>query len=93
MSLLNLFPPNLPDAEITEVLRTFILNGKITASRKIKAIEHYQDLSIFRYYHLHLPKRAFEIRNNVTIYDALYLTLAEELEVSLLRRDKSFAKV
>ncbi len=89
----NLFAPYLLDAEVTQILRKFTLNGKITTSRANTAIEDYKDLPITRYPHLPLLNRAFELRNNLTVYDALYLTLAEALEVSLLTRDNSFAKV
>jgi predicted nucleic acid-binding protein len=37
--------------------------------------------------------RAFDLRSNVTFYDALYLALAEALEATLLTRDAELAKV
>ncbi|MGH6897644.1 MAG: PIN domain-containing protein [Geminicoccaceae bacterium] len=37
--------------------------------------------------------RAFELRDNATIYDALYLALAEVLEAPLLTRDRRLARV
>lgn len=89
----NLFAPYLLDAEITQVLRTFTLKEEITITRANFALEDYKNLPIYRYPHLQLIDRAFELRNNVTIYDALYLSLAESIEVPLLTRDKSLAEV
>ena len=50
-------------------------------------------MPIERHSHLPLVQRAFELRDNATIYDALYLVLAEVLEVKLLTRDRALARV
>lgn len=38
-------------------------------------------------------QRAFELRDNATIYDAPYLALAKLLEATLLTRDRALAQV
>lgn len=48
---------------------------------------------IERYGHRRLLPRAFELRDNATFYDALYLALAEALEATLWTRDAALAKV
>jgi predicted nucleic acid-binding protein len=50
-------------------------------------------MRIERHSHLPLVQRAFELRDNATIYDALYLTLAEILGATLLTRDAGLARV
>jgi predicted nucleic acid-binding protein len=37
--------------------------------------------------------RAFELRDNATIYDALYLALAEALDARLLTLDRALTRV
>jgi predicted nucleic acid-binding protein len=50
-------------------------------------------LPIERYPHTELLPRAFSLRDNATIYDALYLALAEALRATLLTRDHALAMV
>jgi predicted nucleic acid-binding protein len=49
-------------------------------------------LQIVRYAHLDLLRRALEIPRNVTVYDALYVALAESLDAPLLTRDSRLAR-
>ena len=42
---------------------------------------------------LPLLRRAFELRDNATIYDALYIVLAEGSRAPLLTRDAALARV
>ena len=51
----------------------------------------YSGLRIERYPHQHLLSRIWELRDNLTAYDAAYLALAETLEVPLLTRDRRMA--
>jgi predicted nucleic acid-binding protein len=45
-----------------------------------------------RHAHAPLLLRAFELRDNVTFHDALYLVLAEVLQAPLLTRDAALAR-
>jgi predicted nucleic acid-binding protein len=46
-----------------------------------------------RHAHSPLLKRAFDVRDNVTVYDGLYLALAEALPAVLVTRDEALAGV
>jgi len=83
----NIFAPHLIDAEVAQVLRRFAIRDIISTTRIKLAIEDLLNLPIIRYPHAPFIERAFSLRHNVTIYDALYLVLAEVLEVPLLTRD------
>lgn len=48
---------------------------------------------IIRYLQTPLIKRAFDLRENVTIYDGIYLALAEGIGAPLLTGDQSLADV
>lgn len=89
----NLFAPHLLDAEVAQVIRGYLLRREVSKNRAILALEDYLDLPIFRFSHTPLLKRAFELRNNVTIYDAIYISLAEGLGIPLLTRDNSLVKL
>lgn len=82
--------PHLLDAEVTQFLRRFVLRNELDSLHAEKAIHNLQDLPLERYPHSPLLKRAFNLRNNLTIYDALYVALAEGLNAQLLTRDKGF---
>jgi predicted nucleic acid-binding protein len=90
---LALYAPYLLDAEVGQVLRRWVLRGELFVDRALVAIEDFWALPICRYPHKPLLERAFELRNNTTIYDALYIALAEGLDAPLLTRDQALANI
>ena len=84
--------PHLIDAEVTQVFRRFVLREDIDIPRAESAIQHLLDLRLERYSHTPLLKRAFSLRNNLTVYDALYVALAEGLNAQLLTGDGGIGK-
>jgi predicted nucleic acid-binding protein len=82
----------LLDVEVGQVLRRCTLTKKITEGRAKEALEDLADLPVIRYPHGPLLARAFAMRHHVTIYDAVYLALAEALEAPLLTRDVLLAR-
>ena len=89
----ELYAPHLLDVEVAQVLRRFVLSGAVPIDRAWEALDDLLELPIHRYPHAPLLKRAFELRNNVTMYDALYLVLAEGLGAVLLTRDSGLAGI
>lgn len=85
--------PHLLDAEVAQVLRRFVRREEIPVEVARAALEDLDALPIVRYPHGPLLHRAFDLRNNATIYDALYLVLAEALDAPLLTRDASLAAI
>jgi predicted nucleic acid-binding protein len=85
--------PHLLDAEVGHVIRRRVLTGLVSKTRGLIALDDYLALPIDRYPHTNLLPRAFELRDNATIYDAIYLALAEVLEAVLLTRDSRLARV
>jgi predicted nucleic acid-binding protein len=49
------------------------------------------DFSLYRYPHDVVPGRVWELRHNLTAYDAVYAALAEALDAPLLTRDRRLA--
>ena len=85
--------PYLLDAEVGQVLRRYALRREITPTRATAALRDLLTLPINRYEHAPLLERAFDLYENVTFYDALYLALAEGLDAPLLTRDQALAQV
>jgi predicted nucleic acid-binding protein len=87
--------PALIDAEVSSVVRglttTTKPNVKITDQRATEMLTDYAGLRIVRYPMQPLLRRAFELRHNLTAYDAMYVALAEALDVRLLTDDEEFA--
>jgi len=84
--------PDLVDVETVAVLRKRWLARTITDHRFAAAIDDLADLALDRYPTLPLMRRAFELRANVTAYDAAYVALAEGLDCALLTADTRLAK-
>jgi predicted nucleic acid-binding protein len=84
----ELAAPDLVDVETVAVLRKRWLAGAISGLRFTAAIEDLEDLELDRYPTLPLMRRAYELRANVTAYDAAYVALAEVLGCELLTGDR-----
>lgn len=85
--------PHLLDAEVGQALRRFSLRSEMPAARARASLHDLAELPIHRFPHKELLVRAFEFRSNVTIYDGIYLALAEALEAPLLSCDAALGDV
>jgi predicted nucleic acid-binding protein len=83
--------PHLIDIEVAQVLRRFMRRGDINPERGRVALQYLTDLPLIRYPHERLLPRVWELRNNLTAYDAAYVALAEALDAPLLTRDRRLA--
>jgi len=87
----DLAAPDLVDVETVSVLRRRWLNGDLSARRFRSAITDLGDLAIMRHPTLPFMTRAYELRANVTPYDAAYIGLAEALDCELVTADARLA--
>jgi predicted nucleic acid-binding protein len=85
--------PHLLDIEVMQVLRRFVLAGQVSAARAREALVDLANFPLERHAHGALIERVFELRANLTAYDATYLALAEALDSTLVTCDKALAKV
>jgi predicted nucleic acid-binding protein len=83
--------PDLVDVETVAVLRKRWLAGTISDQRFAAAIADLEELSLDRYPTLPFMRRAYDLRANVTAYDAAYVGLAEGLGCELLTADRRLA--
>ncbi len=87
----TLHAPHLLDVEVAQVIRRYAANGEINGARGRMALADLADLALRRYPHDFLLPRIWDLRNNLTAYDAAYVALAEALEAPLLTRDRRLA--
>ncbi|MFZ2003549.1 MAG: type II toxin-antitoxin system VapC family toxin [Stellaceae bacterium] len=83
--------PHLLDLEIANVLRRRALAGLIAVERCRDALGDVGRLRLFRHPHNFLLARVWELRDNLSAYDAMYVALAEFLNAPLLTRDRRMA--
>ncbi|MGH3848732.1 MAG: type II toxin-antitoxin system VapC family toxin, partial [Pseudonocardiaceae bacterium] len=72
--------PDLVDVETIAVLRKRWLAGAISDRRFAIAVDDLEAIDLDRYPTLPLVRRSYELRANVTAYDAVYVALAEVLD-------------
>jgi predicted nucleic acid-binding protein len=84
--------PHLVDVEVTQGLGRLVRSGEVSPERAAEAIADLTDLDLHRHAHLDLLTRAWKLRENVTMYDAMYIALAEALDATVVTCDTPLAK-
>jgi predicted nucleic acid-binding protein len=88
----TLHAPHLLDVEVAQVVRRYAAKGDIEGERGRAALSDLADLPVHRYPHDVLLPRIWDLRNNLTAYDAVYIALAEALGAPLVTRDQRLAR-
>jgi predicted nucleic acid-binding protein len=87
----TLHAPHLLDLEVAHALRRHEARRQAKPARCREALEDLTRVRLFRHPHNVLLPRVWELRNNLTAYDAAYVALAEMLSAPLLTRDQRLA--
>lgn len=88
----TLAAPELVGLEVASVLRRQNRVGLLDARRAELAVTDLTALPIHRAAHLTLLPRCWELRDNLTTYDAVYVALAEALDATLLTGDRRLGR-
>jgi predicted nucleic acid-binding protein len=88
----SLYAPELLDVEVAQIVRRYSRLGDVDARRGAEMIQDLAAFPVERYTHRPLLDRIWELRANLTAYDASYVALAEALDAPLLTRDTGLAK-
>ena len=84
--------PSLLDDEVTQTLRGLLRASKIEIETAEAARADLADLRVRRHADAALLRRAWEHRDRCTVYDALYVALAEALDAAFVTRDAPLAR-
>lgn len=87
----RLVAPQLIDLEVTSAWRRLVAAGGLDEHRAALALADLRSLRVDRVPHLPLVERCWELRENLTIYDAAYVALAEIMGIVLLTADARLA--
>lgn len=87
----DLHAPHLIDIEILHALRAMRMREQITVERATDVRSDFGETAIVRYPHEPLSDRVWELRHNLSAYDAAFVALAEALGVPLVTCDGRLA--
>jgi predicted nucleic acid-binding protein len=87
----HLVAPALIDIEVASVWRRASRAGRLSDRRAGQALADLADAPLARAPHLPLMNRVWDLRDNLSAYDAAYIALTELLDTVLLTADSSLA--
>lgn len=76
--------PELIEPETLNALRRLVQAGSVSDERASEAAADFADARLVRYPHAPLRGRVWDLRHNLTAYDATYLALTEALDDAVL---------
>ncbi|MCA1690256.1 MAG: type II toxin-antitoxin system VapC family toxin [Actinobacteria bacterium] len=84
--------PHLADSEVAHALRAQTLRGRLRTDHAREALGLWARLGVRRFPAVGLLPRIWELRANVSAYDATYVALAESLGTELVTADARLAQ-
>jgi predicted nucleic acid-binding protein len=87
----DLHAPHLIDIEVLHALRRLHARGELSDDRAADARADFRELVLTRYPPSGLSDRIWELRDNLTAYDAAFVVLAEVLAAPLVTCDAGLA--
>ena len=84
--------PHLMPAQVTNILRRLAANGEISQDIASMAYADLLDLRVELFPYAPFASRVWELRGNVTSYDAWYVALAEFLGSSVATLDRRLVR-
>jgi len=88
----DIHAPHILDLEVLSVFRRYDRLRQLTAETIADALGNFRALVITRHRHNELLDRVWELRDNLTTYDAAYVALAERLDAPLVTTDARLAR-
>jgi predicted nucleic acid-binding protein len=88
----SLHVPHLMDLEVLHALHRQALHSILSPRRSSEALEDLANILFVRYPHTSLVERIWDLRENLTAYDAAYVALAEALDAPLVTMDTRLAQ-
>ena len=92
MATERLRAPHLVDHEVASTLRRHVLAGEIDLASGQRALDVWRGTGVKRYAGLPQLGRVWQLRENLSAYDAAYVALAEALGCSLVTADRRLSR-
>jgi predicted nucleic acid-binding protein len=89
---IGLHVPHLADVEVVQAMRRYVRDGDLDVPDAEAAVETLRALDLQRHAHEPLLPRVWELRDNVSAYDGVYVALAEALDGVLITCDGPLAR-
>jgi predicted nucleic acid-binding protein len=89
---LSLHAPHLIDVEVTQAIRRYVAEGDLDQDGAVGALEALRGLCLERHSHEPLIERAWALRHSLSVYEAVYVALAEALDTRVLTCDGRLAR-
>ena len=77
------------DVEVVQALRRLVRAGDVPPDRAEEALDDLVGIDILRHSHIDFVGRAWDLRDNITAYDAMYVALAEAMDAPLVTCDSA----
>ncbi len=87
----TLHAPHLIDVEVTHAVRGLVARGELSTDGAFLARRNAAEMSMTLYPHALLLERAWQLRDALSMYDAVYVALAELLPAPLITCDSRLA--
>lgn len=88
----ELHAPHSIDLEVASSFRRHTRAGAVSEQEAARAVAAFRAMKIVRHPHTALLPRIWQLRHNLTAYDAAYVALAELLGAPLVTRDGRLAR-
>jgi predicted nucleic acid-binding protein len=86
-----LHAPHLLDSEVTDVLRRLVMRDVVSNDDAERALGIWKRIGVKRYPTIGLIDRIWDLRHNLSAYDAAYIALAEHLDCHVVTADQRLA--
>ena len=87
-----LHAPHLLDVEVTSAVRHWVVSGRLTERQARMSLGDLRDLAVDRHAHEPFLDRVLDLRDSFSVYDAMYVALAELLGAPLVTADQRLAR-
>lgn len=88
----SIHAPHLIDLEVIGAMRRLVMQRSVKIQRAEEALRDFAAIAVVRYPAAGLMERIWQLRMNVTVFDAAYVALAEALDAPLVTTDAQLAR-
>ena len=92
LSTVQVHVPHLVDTEVASALRKYVRVGRLKAPDGWRLLQTFRWMAVIRHGSFSMLDRVWELRDNLTAYDAAYVALAEAIDCPLVTADARISR-